>query len=229
VVEENKTYYFFDGERGIPKKITGEQVAHIEETYGGFIDNFEFVKKEIISPRHVVEIEGLALCKSGFIKRTDYFPLRQLREILQEPIQRNREFETVFYIKNKNEHGYEYGWFNSGNGELNFNLEINLYRRAINNKKSDHKRKKYDYYRIPMPFDPDDERVINYMPLDSDFEFDEWDDGDNSFTIPYSRNRYETFEKLTDAFRALGMAINDFLASDMKKALPYFGNERNIE
>jgi hypothetical protein len=230
VVEENKTYYFIEHDKSSIKKITDEQRAYIQEMYDNKIGDAEFLYKEIISGRLVMEKNGFALCLSGFRKSSSYYPIISLKNILDEPVQRVRDFETVIYIKDNRYQRGVYGNFNDDSGFIYFDFNFQIMRRAINNKateqynrscRTDGKLKSiyYDYYEIPDRFDPDDKNCVNYMPLENNFKFTESSEFD-AFVISYTKEKYLLLIKITDGFDKLGRAFFDFLHSDMKKLLP---------
>jgi hypothetical protein len=234
VVEENKTYYFVEHE-----KITDEQRAYIKETYDDKIEGAEFLYKEIISSRQIMEKKGLALCLSGFRKSSSYFPVTALKSILQEPVQRVRDFETVIYIKDDDRQGHAYGYFSNDRGHIFYDFKFRIMRRAINdkttrqyNKQSNTVRKTkdiyYDYYNIPIYFDPDDENCVNYMPLEKDLAFTTYNEFGMT-VIQYTKEKYIQLIRIADGFQDLGHAFIEFLQSDMKKLLPEIENIRKIK
>jgi hypothetical protein len=239
MVEEDKTYYFVEHEKSPIKKITDEQRAYIKETYDDKIEGVEFLYKEIISSRLIMEKKGLTLCLTGFRRSSSYFPVTALKNILNEPVQRVRNFETVIYIKDNRHNGEVYGNFNDDYGFMFFDFNFRIMRRAINDKatiqynrlcNTDKKLKNiyYDYYRIPIRFDPDDENCVNYMPLERDFDFTKFNEY-GMIVIPYTREKYIQLVKITNGFEKLGRALFDFLQSDMKKLLPEIENIRKIK
>lgn len=229
VVEENKTYYFVENDKSPVKKITDEQRAYIKEVYDDKIGGAEFLYKEIVSNRHIMEKKGLALRLSGFSKSSSYFPITSLKNILNEPIQRARNFETVIYIKDNRHSGQVYGYFNTDSGFIRFDFGFRILRRAVNEKatrqynrscRTDNKLKDiyYDYYKIPFCFGPDDENCVNYMPLEKDLEFTKTKEF-GTFIISYTKEKYLRLIKIADSFDKLGRAFFDFLQSDMKNLL----------
>jgi hypothetical protein len=126
VVEENKTYYFVEHEKSSIKKITDEQRAYIKEVYDDKIEGVEFLYKEIISNRLIMEKRGLALCLNGFRKSSSCFPTIALKNILDEPVQRVRNFETVIYIEDSRRNGEAYSSFNTDFGFMHFEFNFRI-------------------------------------------------------------------------------------------------------
>jgi hypothetical protein len=220
MIKENKTYYFVEHGKSPIKKITDEQIVHIKELYDGHIDNAEFLFKEIISNRKIIEKNGLALCLEGFHNNTFDFPKTKLMDILQEPLQRIREFETVIYIENKNRQGNPYGYFDSDKGTIYYNFCFSIFRRSVNKKLTKaYKKTCYDYYSIPYDFDPEDDYTINYLPMDKDLKFSKTNELD-SIIIQYTKEKHLRLKQIADSFDKLGHAFQEFLDSDMKKLLP---------
>jgi hypothetical protein len=239
VVEENKTYYFVEHEKSPIKEITEEQRTYIKEMYDNNIDGAKFLYKEIISNRLIMERKGLALCLDGFLKSSSYFPVIGLKNILDEPVQRIREFETIIFIKDDNRLGNAYGNFSGNYGNIFFDFNFCIMRRSINDKatkqynRSCRTDKKliniyYDYYNIPFVFDPDDKNCVNYMPIEKDLKFTKSIEY-GMIIIPYTREKYIRLKKIADGFQNLGHAFIDFLHSDMQKLLPEVENIRKIK
>jgi hypothetical protein len=221
VVKENKTYYFFEFGKYVKGKITGEQIAHIKEIYNGYINNAEFIHKEIKTNKKI-EKSGLSLCLEGFHNNIQDFPETSLMDILQEPLQRIREFETVIYIKDENRAGNAYGYFGSDRGIIYYNFTFTIFRRAANEKLTkSYKETCYDYYGIPYDFDPDDDNVINYLPLEKDLKFSKTKNQDTIILL-YTKEKYLRLKQIANAFDKLGHSFQEFLSSDMKKLLPEF-------
>jgi hypothetical protein len=241
LVNENKTYYFFEHDKSPIRKITDEQREYIKEMYDNNIDGSKFLYKEIISSRRHIEKQGLALCLDGFCKSSSFFPVMKLNDILQEPVQRIRNFETVICINDGRGQGNDYSYFNNGCGYILFDFDFCIMRRAINDKATrqynEHNRtyrtdKKirdiyYDYYKIPLIFDPDDENCVNYIPLEKDLNFTKSKEL-NMIIISYTKEKYIRLKEITEQFDKLGIALREFMVSDMKKLLPYFQDKRAI-
>jgi hypothetical protein len=230
LVKENKTYYFLEGDcHHRFSKITDEQVLYIKEMYDNTIGNSIFLHKRIISPRYFIEKEGFALCVDGFTSDISNFSITKLSVILQEPIQRKRDFETVIFIKDNNRRNHSYGAFNADYGRIFYDIEIMVMRRALNEKLTkSYKKNHYDYYDIPITFDPDNPNCINYMPTEKDIRSQETDNYE-TIVIPFTKERYLKLQKIAEGFNKLGFAFREFLVFGMEKSLPYFQDKEAID
>lgn len=228
VVKENKTYYFPEFGIYVKGKITEEQIAHIKEIYNGYIDNAEFIRKEIRANKKI-EKSGLSLCLDGFHDNIQDFPEASLMNILQEPLQRIREFETVIDIEDGNRQGNAYGYFNSNRGIIFYDFIFTIFRRSVNEKLTKaYKKTCYDYYNIPYCFDPNDDDVVNYLSLEKDLEFSRTEDW-NTIVISYTKQKYLRLIEIADTLDKLGNSFRGFLSSDMKKLLPEFEKIKRIK
>jgi hypothetical protein len=185
-------YYLFLSKKLVPSP---EERTYLEESYKNIVsEGVTFGYYKLTNSRNKTEIEGYGLRKKGPYISGDFFCLNELKELIAEPKQRTREFETIVSIET--EFGRDYNLTPARNGHTwgiaSINFEYTILKRAISIHEKWHNKKYYDYYDIP-----DDEDIMNYIPLEKDFkytkEYYKNEKSGENFIIPYT---HETGELL---------------------------------
>jgi hypothetical protein len=206
--------------------------------FGFFLtSSFGFFKLHTL--HHKIEKQGFALKRKGPARDHDFFNIKKYKEILDEPVQRIREFETVIIFE------FDYGagasngnaaWHGELGGFIKINLEYEYKRRSeaikkrqysigYNEKQYLNSEKIFDYYDIPRDEDP-----LTYMPTETDLDFTE-EDKKNSFSkiiVPYSPRKLEILEMVTQGSKKMGDLVRELLFNIEKyeiAALPDKTNE----
>lgn len=213
-------YYFFLAGKLLPSP---EQVSYIKETYNNKIEDVSFGYYKICTLHRKTEKEGYALKREGpYYENNDFFKLNKYKEILEEPIQRIRDFETVIIIDF--DYGQTHGnmncaWHDDNNGGfIRINLDYCYKRRAIANSKNRefesyqkshlNSNKIFDYYDIP-PY----EDLLSYLPVEDNFAYREADIKNtiDKVIVPYTHHKVEILEKIMNGSEKMGELIRELL------------------
>jgi hypothetical protein len=169
----NFEYYLFLSEEFVPSP---EQRTYIEECYNNTItDKVKFEHCQLQSKR-AIEKEGYALHRKGpkYGFGDSFFAISELKEIMAEPLQRTREFETILMIENDSGFDYNSMPARSGKtwGRIKIDIEYTIYKRAKSIHKKFYGKRIWDYYEIPEKNDDGTKiDIINYIPLEKDYRF----------------------------------------------------------
>jgi hypothetical protein len=163
-------YYLFLSERISPSP---EQITYIKECYNNIItDEVKFEHCQLQNKK-TIEKEGYALHRKGpkySVYGDSFFAINKLQEIMAEPLQRTREFDTVLMVENDNGFDYNHTPARSGKtwGRIKIDINYSIYKRAESIHEKRPGKMVWDYYEIPEEEDID---IINYIPLEKDYKF----------------------------------------------------------
>ena len=145
------TYYFFFSESYIKELgITNQALTHIKENYNFQITEHTMLcENKVLNSGRKTEIKGLCLYKKGnHYYRGWYEDINQLKELIAEPRQLTKEYETVIAIEIKRySSGYGCGgWNHNSSGFMHISFDYNILKRCSVKKNN---QSYYEYYNIP--------------------------------------------------------------------------------